>query len=573
MPKKICRALLAVLLMLASIPTLYAVDDVTEEAREEIITQQELFRKKPEEIPVKKEEEPEIAHEEKEEAPPKEKGPVFFVQKVTFEGNQIFSEEELAPYAKPFEGRELSFEEFRKLAELITNHYRSRGFTTSRAYIPPQTVENAAPVIRIVEGKVGETFVEGNRYFNKRLYEKMLKWREDRVFRYEDLETSLYFLNREPDHRAKAYIMAGEKPQTSDVILKAEETFPIHGSYEFSNRGTKFTHRARHTLSITHNNLLGLGDIANGSLALAEEGAFQAASFQYLFPLDRAKSTLRMSASFAKSKLIRELKTFEVEGKSFSIVPGITRHFIKTRKWMVDGNLDFEIKDSKTTIGEPKISFDRVRVLKAGPRIVRQDRWGRTILSGDIHVGIPGILGANDRRDENASRAKAGGQFVYGTASAARIQRLPKSSILILRGSGQFPRNTLPSVEQFRAGGAYSVRGYPEGDGVGDMGYALSSELRIPPLFIPEHWRLPWIHKKIREAVYLIAFIDGGKVYLLKRPSPTSKKNKRLIGTGFGVRVDLDEALALSFDVGFPFGDKSTEENDVLVHLSVKSGF
>lgn len=550
-----------------------AADEVSEQAESELVTQTELFRKKPEPVPVREEKKPEIEEEEKKTETTGEKGPTFLVQTITLEGNRIFSAEELHVYTEPVEGREISFGELRKVAESITNHYRSRGYTTSRAFIPPQKVENAVPVIRIVEGRTGQIVVEGNRFFNKRLYEKMLKRREDQVFHYQDLETSLYFLNQLPDRKAKAYLIAGEEPETSDIILKADEKNPVHASYEFSNRGTKFTHRARHTLNLTDNNFLGQGDTLNLSLAGAEEGAFQGASTQYSFPIQETGTVLQMSMSLARSMLVKHLKTLEVEGNSIAIVPAVLQHVYRTPRLTIDGYLGFEIKDSKTDLGARKLSFDRVRVLKAGPRAVRNDRWGRTILSGDVHWGVPGILGANEKRDPQASRAGSGGEFVYYTGTAARVQRLPQSSILIIRTTGQFPKVTLPSIEQFRAGGEFSVRGYPEGDAAGDYGYNWSAELRVPPVFMPKDARIPWAKKKWREAIYFVAFVDGAKTYLRQRATPATVKDKLLLGTGFGLRVDLDEMLQLYLDAGYPFGDDSTDKDRAQIHLAVRTGF
>ena len=546
--------------------------DVTDQAKQELKTQEEVFRTptRPASIPIEKK--PEITVEEEKKEEIKAKGPVFLLKKIKLEGNQIFSEENFRPFFSQFEGREISFEDLRTIAQLITDYYRAKGYTTSRAFIPPQMIENGTPTIKIVEGKVGKIFVEGNQYFNTKIYTRSIRFGEGQVFRYQDLATNLYFLNQKPDLEAHAYLIAGETPQTSDIIIKAKEKRPMHVSYEFSNRGTKFTHRARHSILLSHNNLLGFSDVLNASLTGAEEGALRAAALQYQFPIEQTRTLLHLNSSISQSQLVQHLKTFEVEGSAFSIIPGITQLFIRTPQWVVETTMAFEIKDSKTEVLGSKISFDRMRVFRIGPQIIHLDRGGQTVLGSDVHVGIPKFLGGSSKSDKNASREGAGGEFVYYTVNALRVQRLPLSSFLIVRGSGQLPKRPLTALEQFRAGGALTVRGYPEGDAAGDYGFNFSSEIRVPPLFIPSDWAIPFIHKRWRDAVHFVGFFDGAKVYNHERITPGAKKDKLLLGVGYGFRVDLDQFAALQLDIGEPVGEGSTDKSRTQIHLSVRAG-
>jgi len=145
-------------------------------------------------------------------------------------------------------------------------------------------------------------------------------------------------------------------------------------------------------------------------------------------------------------------------------------------------------------------------------------------------------------------------------------------SIFIARAGSQFPKVSLASIEQFRAGGAFTVRGYPEGQAVGDYGWNLSTELRVPPLFLPEHWLIPGTKKRVRDAIQLVGFIDGAKTYFRKRATPSQVKDSLLMSTGFGIRVNIAKALTLQFDMGFPFGDVANDKQGERFHISVKTG-
>ncbi len=561
------------LLLISSCPPLWAADTVTDEQKSQLVSQAESFRKEALKTLPEKEEKPEIYVKKEEEAPPAEAGPTFFVKEVRLEGNTLISANELKPFTSTIENKTIPFDDLRKVSQLITNHYRAKGFTTSRAYIPPQKIKDGIAIIKIIEAKVGKVFVEGNKYFGQKVYQDAIRFRQSGVFYYPDLESSLYYLNRKPDLKAKAYLIEGEKPMTSDVILKAEDEFPFHAYYDFSNRGTALTHRARHGLHFDDNNFLKTGDSLSGSFSLAEEAAFEAVSLQYVHPMDAIDTTFQLDTSYVKSMLVKHLKPAEIKGLSSSIIPSITHAFIKKPTLLVEGNVGFEIKDSMSLIDDTKTSFDRMRVLRFGPRVTTQDGSGRTIIIPDIHIGIPRFLAGSVEVDENASRANSGGQFTYYTTTVARIQRLPENFFLIAKATGQYSRDNLTSVEQFRAGGSGSVRGYPESDASGDMGYVLSAELSMPAAFIPPDWTAPFGKKKWRDAVRLVTFFEGGKTYIRERATTDVAKDKRLIGTGFGVRVDLDSAFSLQADLGFPIGDTSSDKKTGQFHIYLKSGF
>ena len=75
-----------------------------------------------------------------EELIPEDAGPKVLITSIKVEGAQLLSEKEIQAIISPFEGKELSLTAMQKVADLITDAYRSKGYVTSRAYIPPQTV-------------------------------------------------------------------------------------------------------------------------------------------------------------------------------------------------------------------------------------------------------------------------------------------------------------------------------------------------------------------------------------------------------------------------------------------------
>ncbi len=540
----------------------------------ELSSQTESLRREREKITPQKTEKPVIEIEK--EAQKKEvadEGPIFSVKKINLKGVTIFGPDKFSSLTSPFENRQSSFGNLRSLSEVITNMYRAEGYLTSRAYLPPQEVEDGNIQMNVIEGKVGKIFVEGNKYFSSRIYQKYMRFGSKNIFRYQDLETSLYYLNRNPDRKAKAYLIPGEELASSDIILKAKDRNPLHIFYNMSNHGTKLTQPMRYGFHLDHNNLLGFDDSLDASFTMAEQAAFDGGSFSYNFPLENIPVTLSLSGGYVKTQLARHFREFLIRGKSITLSPGMTYSFIQKPALSIEGYAGFDFINSYSLIDNYKSSVDRIRAFKAGPRFTFRDASGQTILNSDIVTGLPNFLnGMEASNDPHASVENAGGAFTFYTINVMRFQRLPSSLFLTARAGGQWSPDTLTSVEQYRAGGSYSVRGYPESDAAGDCGWNASWELSSPAN-LPKDWIIPFAKKSWKDSLRIVGFLDTAKTYHRERAQQTSVKDKLLIGTGFGFRLDLDDYISGQVDMGFPLGDEPTDKSDRQIHFSMRAGF
>lgn len=558
------RLILALFLFLISVGSPCRAATADSDAAAQLANQAESFRKEKEKEPLALPEKPAITLQEKQETSQTPKGGKLYLKKIQIEGNTVFNDEVLGRLTLPYENREISSEEMDKLIQNLTGFYRSQGYLTSQAYFPPQNVKEGALTIHILEGKIGEIRPVGNRHFSSAYYREALRLKKDRIFRYQDLERSLYALNKKPDRHVKADLVAGQTSGTSDLVLNIQETNPFHAAYAFNNRGTKLTHYQRHEIRLNHNNITGHGDSLDTSLSLTDEGSMTAGSAQYAYTLLPTNTLLTLSTSYVESMLTRALRATEIKGKYFSVAPTLSQNFISRPELTLDGILGLEIKDSKSLIDDTRINYDRMRVLKLGPHVSFFDAQGNTALRAEVHQGLPGFLGGSDSVDTASSRVGAGGEFTYYTTRFSRIQRIPASSLLILRADGQWTDDLLTAVEQYRIGGAYSVRGYPEGDALGDLGYTFSAETNTPVPILPPSWKMP---------LKFAAFIDGGKTFLLEKSSETAVKHRFLLGAGLGFRLNFADTGSFQCDFGWPIGDDSSEKNRMQTHVAFQIGF
>jgi hemolysin activation/secretion protein len=531
---------------------------------QDLVSQAELFRKTSAESPLDEApEEPKISAEE----PPKTAeaepaGPAFTLNRVIFEGNRTVPTADLDVYWKNFAGQTVTFKELNKICDSVTIHYRALGHTTSKALLKPQEIRDGAVTVTVAEGMVGKISVEGAKHFKESLYTDVIQLKSGEIFDYQKLQTSIEDINAAADRSARAYLEPSPSdPNAVDLVLKAEEKFPLHMFYDFNNRGTKLTHRARHNVGMRHTNITGNGDLLNANWTLSEEGALGGAAAGYTLPLPATGTTLSLQSSYTQSMLVKHFKPSEIKGESFSFSPQLRQRILRSADWEVAGVFGLEYKNSETLINDIRANIDRSRIFKTGAEFSRRDGGGRTSLNGFFNLGLPHIDGSE-------------GSFNFWSAGVTRLQRMPASTFLILRADAQLTDDSVLSVDQYRLGGATSVRGYPESDSAGDSGFNASTEWHVPASFAPETLKVPFTDRSWRNALRFVAFFDMGKTYLNERLRSTSVKDRLLMGVGGGIRLELGPALSVSADLGFPIGDESTDIHDQpQVHLSARSGF
>ncbi|HVV72481.1 MAG TPA: ShlB/FhaC/HecB family hemolysin secretion/activation protein, partial [Verrucomicrobiae bacterium] len=161
--------------------------------------------------------------------------------------------------------------------------------------------------------------------------------------------------------------------------------------------------------------------------------------------------------------------------------------------------------------------------------------------------------------------------MTYGklNGSVIRDQKVFQDWSLLMRADGQTATRPLISNEQFALGGLNSVRGYFEGDEYGDAGWSGSIELRSPFVLtrVPG-WAGDW-PVWVRGA----AFVDGGQRFLFQAPTGIPA-TRALLGTGFGLSVNINNHVDMRITVGWPIRDSAnTHAGDPHAYFSLGGQF
>ena len=515
-----------------------------------IIEEQQKLEEKEKEIKEKISKEKEVPIEETPTIQPSlPKTEPVLIKKIKVEGVTLLKEKEINKIISPYENKKLSLSDMQKIANLITDAYRKKGYTTSRAYLPPQKIEGETLTIRVVEGKVGKIEIKGNRYFKSKAIEKKIKLQPKEYFNYSKLSKSLTYINENPDIFAKAVLSPGEEPQTTDIILDIKDKFPWHIGFEYDNFGSRYIERDRLSLVLENNNLLGFGDKLYFKTQLAEADLYSLKLVRYAFPIDNG---FDVGFYFSHSRLFlgREFKELSSVGKASITGIFLNKELISTNNFDIRYNFGFDHKHIRNYYLGKESSRDEVRVLRNGFDIDITDSFGRSVFSPELSFGIPRMFGALTREDPSSSRTGSGGKFVKGTFSLYRLQPMFFSSSILFKSYGQASNYNLVAAEQFSIGGPNSVRGYDPQEYSGDRGFYYSIEWSFPLYFIPKNINVPYTQKKLYDALRIVGFYDYGTVQL-NNPSTQEEKGQTLKAFGGGVRFNLKD-LSVRFEVGYP---------------------
>ena len=525
------------------------------------ILQQEKMQEKEKKLKERIQKKKEKAEKAKvEEISPKEVGPKVLIKTIKVEGATLIKEKDIQNITSQYEGKELSLSDMQKIADLITDEYRKKGYLTSRAYIPPQTIKEGVLVIRVIEGKTGSLKIEGNRYFRTSLLKKKLNVKPGKPLDYSNLQRSLTYINEHPDRFARAVLRPGKEPGTTDIIIKVKDRLPIHVGFEYDNFGSRYIEKDRGSLVFEHNNLLGFDDKLYFKFQQSEAAALMLKQWRYSFPVN---PTLEVGGYFLRSrlKLGQEFEDVEARGKATIAGLFLSKTLIDERNLDLSLNLGFDYKHIRNYLLGVESSRDEVRVLKTGLDVDFTDAWGRNIFTLELDAGIPRMWGALSAKDPASSRVGAGGEFLKWTGNYFRLQPGPFSSSILWKNSFQLSGYSLVASEQFQIGGPATVRGYPPAEYSGDKGYCTSLEWSFPPYFLPKTAKLP-LSKNINlyDALRIVVFYDWATVRLNRILA--GEKNRTLKGYGFGLRFNPTDRFSFRAEIGYPWGGPESSDND-----------
>lgn len=500
---------------------------------------------KPAEIQIPKEEKKVPSAEEK---------ISFTLVRVRITGATVYTSAQFEPLYRLYLNQKVSLKDLDDIVAKINAKYKKAGYLTTKIYLPKQEIKDGVVEIRVAEGKLGELKIEGNKYFASGLIERYFHTKKNEILNVNKLERDLLRLNLNSDLDLKSVLSAGKELETTDITLKAKENLPYHIGSSFDNQGTRLTGKWRQAVSFRSSNTTGNFDPLYASSIFSSDTFGEFVS--YSIPIGTYGTKFGLDATYFKMRIGKEFKPYEIRGVSQIYVPHLSWELALKENFQANANLGLEIKSIKKKISGSVTSSDQLRTPYFGFDFTKIDSFGgQTTFSPKFSFGTSDFWGASDRDHPTSSRAGTGGFFFKYEQALNRIQRMLLDSYLSIRTNFQAASHTLASSEQFQLGGANSIRGYPEGDYLADMGGSMNLDWVMPMYLIPKDWRLDNSGTPMRHLIEPVLFADvgGGR---LKKVIPGELRDKFLSGAGGGLRFHFGRYASLNLQWARYTGDK-----------------
>nr|WP_320190811.1 ShlB/FhaC/HecB family hemolysin secretion/activation protein [uncultured Desulfobacter sp.] len=490
-----------------------------------------------------------------------EDGIQVHIRGFTFSGYQgLISERELQSLVAGAVGKDLSFNQLQALVADVTRHLKAQGYFLARAYLPRQDVSAGIIQIVIRQGKNDGSLKimdDGSLRIHKHVLEKIGKQtvKAGEALKSQDLERAMLLMNDLPGISAKASLIAGSKPDTTAVEVKAGEGSLLDGALWADNYGNRYTGTWRGNTMLNINDPLHIGDKFSFLATGAED--LYLGELDYSLPLTAGGLRAAISYTGLKYKLGKELSFLDAEGEAHTINAGVSYPWLRSRKANITGTLNYE--------------FRRLTDSASGIDLHNKDIHSTILgVNGNYYDGFNGgglttwnvalIGGHLDEKTADITITDTEGCYAHLNAGLARLQRLTKGVTANLSWRGQFSFNNLDSSEQFSLGGVYGIRAYPMSEGLGDEGHLFTLQIDYDVPLPPRYGRL-------RANI----FYDAGHVTLHKSPwtnaisTATDKNRYWLQGAGLGFSYAYNEIFNVTtcwaHTIGNNDGRSSTGEN------------
>ncbi len=414
--------------------------------------------------------------------PPDEAGELSLVlESVVVEGSTVYSDEDLASLYEDRLGRKIAFAEVFAIADAITARYRNDGYILSRAILPPQTIEDGAVRIRIVEGYIHEVRIEGELRGEQALLDAYAaRIVNSRPLSIADLERYLLLIEDLPGISSKAVLNPAEDtPGAADVVILVEEDAE-DGFVRLDNRGTRFNGPAQLWLGAGLNSFAGAHERTAARFVTADrlrrELTYLEVGHERQIGTDGNK--LQLQFTHTDSEPGHFLRKLDIESKSRSFSAGFVSPLIRSRAENLSLRADFTVRNSETKIFDNRLSRDRVRFVSLGAHYDSADGLGGVNMLGlGLDRGL-NVMGESRRGSKDLSREKGRADFTRLRLNVSRLQRLGDRWSLLADFRSQLAASKLLASEEFGLGGEGCGRAFDPAEVTGDDGACLLAEVR-----------------------------------------------------------------------------------------------
>jgi hemolysin activation/secretion protein len=482
-------------------------------------------------------------------------------------GATTLSPDSFRPLYASLIGKDVSLANIYDVADAIENAYRAAGYLLVRAYVPPQHVKDGIFTIRVVEGFIEGTSVQGGDAATQgQIKAYLAPLVREHPLRLKSIERALLLSNDIPGVSATGVLRPSPSVAGASDLIVTVTVPPLTGGLSSTNRGSHFSGIWTVTGTAAYAGLFG-GDELDATVTTTPGNLRQQDSGQLRYRTEIGDDGLMGTLLGAVTHGVPggSLGAADILTDSWAVGPRLTYPLIRTRADTVTLDGGFTVQDANVDILGVGINHDQWRVLDMSVSYASNDLFSGVFSSAfDVAQGLP-ILGATpDHSPELSLDGRT--TFTKATALVHYTNTFAAPFSFAIAGTGQYAFEPMITGEQILFGGTQIGRGYDPGAITGDSGAGGSFELRYDTKY-PDFWM---------QNLQPYAFFDSAKVWNMARPPAAGIPlgNFSIASTGAGLRfwfpyniyLDLEGARTLR---AVPGSDGGKEATKLLVDVAI----
>ena len=431
-----------------------------------------------------------------------------------FTGNTLVPDAQLQAVVAGLVGKPTDFNGLADAAASLRQLYTSKGYVLTDVYLPEQQFNAAGGVVEfaVIEARLGTVTVKVadgsgvSQAFATALARNYLVTGAP-LSQYV-LDRPILLLRDMVGTDAEATVVPGANPGDANVeiqVLPRGVRFEPYVSID--NLGPRSSGEYRLAVGVAVNAPLGIGDVLMARVQAADRSGNPLYRLSYGLALGPFGTKATASYTESEYSLGNQFASLDASGKAKVAALSVVHPLVRGRFTNLFAIGSVESKDLTDDIGifnpkvhsEKRISMGRIGLL--GNYSDQTLAGSTTSFSMTFSAGRLRLDASSLALDDNVNGARTEGGFQKLNVELQRVQYLSQRSSVLLNLTGQYASKNLTSAEKMNLGGPNGVRGYPIGEGVGDVGVLASFEYRYQTDF-----------KLGGEALSLTTFYDYGSI-------------------------------------------------------------
>lgn len=420
------------------------------------------------------------------------------------------------------------------------------------------TIRHGVIQALITRRRVGKITYKGTKWMSEAQIAHIFNVHQGELVNKDHIRNNFAWLNQNVFHQSTIKFTPSKvTPGDIDILITTKDRFPLKFSISGDNSGTPSIGREKLSASVSWGNAFWMNDVMTYSYSTSNIfKRYSSHTINYLAYLPWQHTFTFFGNTSTSKPGIENVRSLSW-GNQMRVRYNIPYKPLYTRFLQTLG-FGFDVKyghgyslklDKPHAI--PGIKKGQVAQLVGNYTLYNTTKKHNFSLILNLYWSPGRLLEHQSKKEFNARRTFSQAHYAYFNLAITDIYQLPYKYSLATALTIQKATATLPGSELFGIGGYNTVRGYRPYEFNSDNGLIANVELRTP-----NYQPLKHFYKKVDDKLFFLIFLDYGIGYNYNHTvtSPKLPKDKReqwALGTGLGLRYQIQQYLSFRCDYGF----------------------